>query len=325
MEPQLWPQSHAYWDAAGSRPISCCWGEPWWAGGTAYVWCPQRGTAVHSSQLSASRLCFTQTRPCFHLHHFFLCVFPLVFSWQKTAHKYRGEDGESSNTVRFGDTYKCISAQEQLYYIHCRVVRFSIWKIETQPTNLYNKHQSVQSSQDSTPRNQTDSIQYAMALFFPQKNYRAMNSTYTIYAGECPGRPQSTVHRSNLICPEVQPLTRWNIATIQNENITQVLVRFSFTGRNTFVGRVHRFVQMGIELGDRHQHLTIMMNAAIVLVTGVNRLHYKCQSNSQECGSSTFWQHWFHIWSNGDQWVSGFKAADSLKPPSSWSVSNQTG
>lgn len=154
---------------------------------------------MHSSQLSASRLCFTQTRPCFHLHHFFLCVFPLVFSWQKTAHKYRGEDGESSNTVRFGDTYKCISAQEQLYYIHCRVVRFSIWKIETQPTNLYNKHQSVQSSQDSTPRNQTDSIQYAMALFFPQKNYRAMNSTYTIYAGECPGRPQSTVHRSNLI------------------------------------------------------------------------------------------------------------------------------
>lgn len=252
--------------------------------------------------------------------------FPLCYTpWQKTAHKYRGEDGESSNTVRFGDTYKCISAQEQLYYIHCRVVRFSIWKIETQPTNLYNKHQSVQSSQDSTPRNQTDSIQYAMALFFPQKNYRAMNSTYTIYAGECPGRPQSTVHRSNLICPEVQPLTRWNIATIQNENITQVLVRFSFTGRNTFVGRVHRFVQMGIELGDRHQHLTIMMNAAIVLVTGVNRLHYKCQSNSQECGSSTFWQHWFHIWSNGDQWVSGFKAADSLKPPSSWSVSNQTG
>lgn len=252
------------------------------------MWCPQRGTAVHSSQLSASRLCFTQTRPCFHLHHFFLCVFPLVFSWQKTAHKYRGEDGESSNTVRFGDTYKCISAQEQLYYIHCRVVRFSIWKIETQPTNLYNKHQSVQSSQDSTPRNQTDSIQYAMALFFPQKNYRAMNSTYTIYAGECPGRPQSTVHRSNLICPEVQPLTRWNIATIQNENITQALVRFSFTGRNTFVGRVHRFVQMGTELGDRHQQLTIMMNAAIVLVTGVNRLHYKCQSNSQECGSSTF-------------------------------------
>lgn len=125
---------------------------------------------------------------------------PLCYTpWQKTAHKYRGEDGESSNTVRFGDTYKCISAQEQLYYIHCRVVRFSIWKIETQPTNLYNKHQSVQSSQDSTPRNQTDSIQYAMALFFPQKNYRAMNSTYTIYAGECPGRPQSTVHRSNLI------------------------------------------------------------------------------------------------------------------------------
>ena len=88
--------------------------------------------------------------------------------------------------------------------------------------------------------------------------------------------------------PEVQPLTRWNIATIQNENITQALVRFSFTGRNTFVGRVHRFVQMGTELGDRHQQLTIMMNAAIVLVTGVNRLHYKCQSNSQECGSSTF-------------------------------------
>lgn len=76
-----------------------------------------------------------------------------------------------------------------------------------------------------------------------------MNSTYAIYVGECPGRPQGTIHRSNLMCPEVQPLTRWNIATIQNGNITQALVRLSLTGWNTFVSRVHRFVQMGTELG----------------------------------------------------------------------------
>lgn len=53
--------------------------------------------------------------------------------------------------------------------LHCSVVKFGIRKIEIQPTNLYNKHQCVLSREDQTPRNQIDSIQYAMTLFSPRK------------------------------------------------------------------------------------------------------------------------------------------------------------
>lgn len=73
-----------------------------------------------------------------------------------------------------------------------------------------------------------------------------MTPTYTIYIGEDPERPQGTIHIGNFIRLELQPLTGWNAATVQEEKITQDFVRFSFTKQKKFKGRVHRFAQMGI-------------------------------------------------------------------------------
>lgn len=58
-----------------------------------------------------------------------------------------------------------------------------------------------------------------------------MTSMYTVYIGEDPERPQGSIHISNFICVEVQPLTGRNVTTIQEENITHFFLSFHFLVR----------------------------------------------------------------------------------------------
>lgn len=67
-----------------------------------------------------------------------------------------------------------------------------------------------------------------------------MTSMYTIYIGEDPEKPQGTIHISTFICLEVHPLMGWNVATIQEENITQFFISFLLlVRRNSKVGWTH--------------------------------------------------------------------------------------
>lgn len=65
--------------------------------------------------------------------------------------------------------------------------------------------------------------QMASSALWPPHTPSKKKSTYTIYIGKHPGRPQGTAHISNFICPEVQPLTRWNAAAIQDKMLHKLL------------------------------------------------------------------------------------------------------
>lgn len=88
-------------------------------GGASVSWwhclhgCSQRGTALHLSR-NLPPDCVSHRRVPVFIFTILSSVLHILI--ENSTQKYRGGHWESINTVHSGDTYKCISAKEQLCY-----------------------------------------------------------------------------------------------------------------------------------------------------------------------------------------------------------------